>query len=92
MAIEHDEKGRRFVMALEDGQQAVLRYSPGRGVLDFFHVYVPVTHRGHGLAGRIVAHGFDYARRHGLKVLPTCPYVRQYAQRHPECQPLLAQG
>jgi uncharacterized protein len=46
--------------------------------------------RGGGIAGRLTAGALDLARSQGIKVIPRCPYVVNYIERHPQYQDLLA--
>ena len=55
------------------------------------HTEVPPQLEGRGIASLLVRAAFEYARANGMDVLPVCSYVRVWAQRHPEVQPLLAQ-
>lgn len=81
MQIEH-EPGR-FVARVEGGE-AELVYERRGDVLDVQHTYTPPALRGGAIAARLTAAAFDYAREHGLKILPTCSYTRVYVERHPE--------
>ncbi len=90
MTIDHDMAHHRFILALEGGE-AQLLYSLKDGVMDFYHVYVPPSHRGSGLAGRLCIAGFEYAREHQLRVRATCPFVAQdFVPRFPQYYDLLA--
>lgn len=55
------------------------------------HVGVHPELRGHGLAGKITQVSLEYAREHGLRVVPMCSYAAAYLRRHPEYQPLTRQ-
>jgi hypothetical protein len=82
--IRHDEERGRFVADLE-GEDAYLEYSPaGEGRLDFTSTFVPPSHRHQGIGERIVKHALAYARERGYEVIPTCPFVRQVIEEHPE--------
>jgi uncharacterized protein len=59
-------------------------------VITISHTETPVAARGQGIASRLVAGAFDIARARGLKVIPRCPFVRTYVQKHPEVRDLLA--
>jgi predicted GNAT family acetyltransferase len=83
--IEH-EPGR-FVAHVGD-LEAFLTYRLADDVLDVQHTYTPPALRGRELAARLTAAAFDYARDHGLRVRPTCPYTRGYLDRHPELRAL----
>lgn len=82
VAVEHRPSEHRFV-AQVDGQECLLSYQPSPGALDFVHTYVPSALRGRGIAGVLVQAGLDFARAEGLRVIPTCWYVRDYIDRHP---------
>jgi predicted GNAT family acetyltransferase len=91
--VAHDPDRRRFVAALEsaDGAEAVLDYREvGQGTLDYHHTYVPDQHRGKGVAGELARAALDHARDQGVKVIPSCWYVRRFIDRHREYQDLVA--
>jgi uncharacterized protein len=59
------------------------------------HVVMPHTHvdparRGQGLAAHLVRHALDDVRAAGRSVIPTCWYVSQFIDEHPEYEDLLA--
>ncbi len=57
-----------------------------------YHTEVPPALEGRGIAGQIVRAVFEHAAGNGLRVRPTCSYVRAWALRHPAVSPLLVQG
>ena len=84
MHVEHDESGNRFFVCVGD-EDAELAYAlPGRGLLDLQHTYVPESGRGQGIAEALAIAAFEYARQHGLRVIPSCPFVRKWLETHPE--------
>jgi uncharacterized protein len=87
MEIEH-EPGRFFARIA--GEEPELLYERRGDVLDVRHTYSPPALRGSGIAARLTAAAFDYAREHGLKILPTCSYTRRYVERHPELRSRVA--
>lgn len=91
MEIVHDEERGRFAAEVEGGT-ARLDYVRNGDVVDFRSTYVPDEARGGGVAGEIVTRGLEWARENGLKVIPSCSYVRGYVDRHPEYESLLAEG
>jgi predicted GNAT family acetyltransferase len=50
----------------------------------FTHTEVDGAHEGRGLGGILVRTALDDVRSRGLKVIPMCPFVRAYLDRHPE--------
>lgn len=49
--------------------------TPASAAMDMVHTYVPGSKRGRGLASRLCDAAFAHARRHGLRVIPTCSYI-----------------
>jgi hypothetical protein len=83
-AAEH-----RFEARFPEGL-AILRYhydTAHRLVLD--HTEVPPVLRHRGIATRLAAAALDFASRRELVVVPICPFVVAYLERHPEFKRLL---
>ena len=89
MTVEHDEKEGRFFVRV-DGDEAELMYTRiGPHLIDVQHTYVPESARGHGVAEVLAEAAFEYAREHGDRVVPSCPFVRKWLQHHAEHWQLL---
>lgn len=52
--------------------------------LAFPHTEIEDRFEGQGLGGKLVSFALDDARSRGLAVLPLCPFVKSYIERHPE--------
>ncbi len=87
--VVHNQARRRFELATESGT-AVLEYAekPG-GVLDLYHTLVPRADRGKGAGRTLVREAMEYARAHRVHIIPTCPYVAAWIERHPEFEALV---
>lgn len=91
MSIEHRPKESRFV-ALQEGSEAELTYRTlDENTLEYDHTYVPPELRGGGLGGRLVREALEYAKKNGFSVKPTCPFVADFIDRHPEYRDLEAE-
>ncbi|WP_219470708.1 GNAT family N-acetyltransferase [Nonomuraea rhizosphaerae] len=55
----------------------------------FTHTEVLDAYEGQGLAGKIVSYALDMSRDTGLRVVPLCPYVAEYIERHPQYKDLV---
>jgi predicted GNAT family acetyltransferase len=88
--IRHDTAGQRFVLSLE-GAEAELNYrAVDAKTLDYYRTFVPSSMRGGGIASKLTAHALQHAQERGLKIVPTCPFIVTYIERHPEYRPLVA--
>jgi predicted GNAT family acetyltransferase len=88
--VQHDSALQRFITPVGEGLEAVLEYRIAvNGVLDYHHTFVPPQARGRGIASRLTAFALDYARGHGYRVRPTCPFVARFIAAHPGYAELL---
>lgn len=69
---------------------AEYRLTPGRLTLP--HTVVPPAFEGKGVASALARTAFDYARKQGLAVIPTCPFMSAWVKKHPEQQDLVDPG
>ena len=70
--------------------RSLTEYLRRGGRLIFFHTEIDPAYEGHGLGAKLVAAALDDVRRRGLKIVPLCPFVRSYLERHPEDADLVA--
>jgi len=79
--FEHEPKARRFVAKI-GGAEAVADYRiDADGVLDIYRTFTPVSLRGQRIGRALVEFALDHALREGLRVRPTCPFVKFVAER-----------
>jgi uncharacterized protein len=89
MSVEHDLEARRFTASVASGTAVLAYTTAGPGVLELYSTYVPAGDRGKGVAGQLVEAAVGYARREGLRIIPSCWYVAQWIRQHPEHADLL---
>jgi predicted GNAT family acetyltransferase len=89
LEITHQPADQRFI-AQVDGGEAECVYRLQGGVMDIVHTEVPPASEGHGVAAAMVRAALAHARAQGLRVRPSCSYVRSYMRRHADTQDLLA--
>lgn len=73
----------RYELAVGDAIAFIEHVGEGDAVA-FVHTEVPEAMEGKGVGSRLVKGALEDARRRGLKVVPRCPFVREYIVRHPE--------
>jgi predicted GNAT family acetyltransferase len=66
------------------GVTAFMNYRIDGNVISLDHTETPLAARGRGLASRLVEGALQIVRARGLKVVPRCPFVRAYIDKHPE--------
>jgi predicted GNAT family acetyltransferase len=81
--LSDNEELHRYEMSL-DGVTAHLRYKRMPGVIELVHTQVPDALQGRGIGSALVKAVLDRVRADGLRVVPTCPFVRRVIETHPE--------
>lgn len=73
-----------------DGLRAIAAYQLEGDTIVFTHTLVPKKLEGRGVGSKLIRGALDAARDRGLKVVPQCPFVKAYMERHSEYRDLLA--
>jgi predicted GNAT family acetyltransferase len=89
--VTKNSADRQFEIHVVD-EVATLAYSEREGKIYLVHTEVPKPLEGRGYASALAKTALDYAREHQLTVVPFCPFVRAYLQRHPEYSSLVKAG
>lgn len=80
-----DQPDERRWHALLDGKVVgYVEYRRSPGHVSFIHTIVAPEYQGHGIARRLARAVLDDALARGLRILPYCPYIRSYLERHHE--------
>lgn len=74
----------RYEVTLDGDLAGHLDYMLREGLIALVHTEVEERYEGHGLGSRLIGFALDDARRRKLAVLPFCPFVKSYLERHPE--------
>ena len=87
--VEHEPDRHRFVARFPQGDAELTYQTVATRTLDLTHTFVPAKLRGHGIAEALVRAALAYARQQSFRVIPTCPYVSRWLERHPEQRDLV---
>jgi uncharacterized protein len=81
--VQHNIAEGQFEIKLEN-QTALLQYRRSGNNMRLIHTEVPEPLRGRGLANQLARAALDFAQFNQLKVIPVCPFIQSYLQKHPE--------
>jgi predicted GNAT family acetyltransferase len=82
VAVLNNEVRKRFEVSV-NGETAYLMYRREPGAIVFIHTHVPEALEGHGAGSALAKAGLEFARGQNLQIVPLCPFVADYIQRHP---------
>lgn len=90
-AVKHNQESHRFEMSLDSNETAFISYKEQTdGVMNLLHTEVPESAKGKGIGGRLVQATLDMAKAEGKKVVPSCPFISDFIQQHPEYKSVVA--
>ncbi|TNY38581.1 GNAT family N-acetyltransferase [Thermomonospora catenispora] len=90
--VSDDPRASRYEITVDGDKAGFIDYRKGRrGTLVFTHTEVDPEYEGQGVAGALARGALDDVRARGLKVVPLCPFVQRYIDRHPEYRDLVVQ-
>jgi predicted GNAT family acetyltransferase len=79
-----DQTAGRLEMLVGGRRAGYVAYRRRPGAIAFTHTEIEPAFEGKGLGGTLVREALSRARAEGLAVLPFCPFVRSYIERHPD--------
>ena len=82
----------RYELRLRGRLIGLAAYRRRDGRIAFTHTEVDESCAGRGFGSRLAAVALADARRQGLAVVPLCPFIAHYIERHPEFEELVASG
>jgi len=90
--LEHDRTAHQYRLVRDGETVSLADYRPldDGTTLVFHHTLTPAQHRGNGYAAVLVTQALDDVRAGGQKVVPTCWFVDEFMQLHPEYDDLRA--
>jgi len=76
----------RYDVSLADhgSRVAKVTYRMGTGWIALLHTEVQPGFEGQGMVSRTATLVFDDARSRELKIIPKCPFILRWLERHPE--------
>ncbi|MFC8599454.1 MULTISPECIES: GNAT family N-acetyltransferase [unclassified Isoptericola] len=91
VTVVEDPDQQVFLARLDDGRTAGgAYYELAEGAVVFTHTEVDPAFEGQGIGSQLAAGALAQVRAAGKKIVPLCPFIKAYVQRHPEHADLLA--
>lgn len=84
-----DNRAESQYEASIDGALALVAYQLRDDAIVFLHTEVPRALEGRGIGGQLAKIVIEDAKARGLAIVPRCPFIRAYIDRHPEYEPLV---
>jgi predicted GNAT family acetyltransferase len=82
--VRENPHAHRFEITVDGQQAGFAAYRLEGDAYAFTHTEVSDAVEGQGLGSRLVREALTQLRDRGIAVLPYCPFVKEYLQRHPD--------
>jgi predicted GNAT family acetyltransferase len=92
LTITDAKEAERFEARVDGELAGILDYMVRRTRIALVHTEVGPAFQGRGIAGALARFALDDARRRGLGVIPSCPYVRSFLEGHREYDDIVVGG
>jgi predicted GNAT family acetyltransferase len=79
----------RYELSVDGEVVGFTTYRARPSLIAFLHTEVDERLQGQGLADRLIRFALEDARKRGLAVLPFCPFVKAFIERHREFETLV---
>ncbi|MBX3518471.1 MAG: N-acetyltransferase [Xanthobacteraceae bacterium] len=86
--VRDNPEKHQFEMIV-DGHIALAAYRLTPDTITFTHTEVPKELGGRGIGSQLAKGALDQVRKRGMKVVPLCPFIKAYIEKHAEYQDLL---
>jgi uncharacterized protein len=88
--VVHELDRDRYELTVDGEVLAVAEYRDDGERVVMHHTYTEPRHRGQGYAAQLVEGALDDLRARGRSVVPTCWFVAEFIDGHPEYRDLVA--
>jgi hypothetical protein len=92
IAITDDADSHRYVIHVDGRRAGLLQYRLHPKSIELVHTEIYEEFEGRGLGSQLISFALQDARDRGLAVLPFCPFVNDYIQRHRQYVELVPEG
>ncbi len=90
-ALIDNEEAKQYEIQIGDSI-ARIEYIKANDKIFLTHTEVPVALEGQGVASAIVKQVLEEVQKNDWTLVPMCPFVAGYIQRHPEWRSLVLKG
>ena len=82
--VADNAKAHRFEITVDGKVAGFAAYTREGSTVSFTHTEIDPSFEGKGLGSALARGALDTTRAQGRAVLPFCPFIRGYVERHPE--------
>ncbi len=81
--VHDNPEHSRFEIVADGAAAGFAQYVTRPGRMIFVHTEIDPAFEGKGLGGALAKAALDEVRTRGVRVVPLCPFIASYIERHP---------
>ena len=89
-ALHLNKEKQQFEIEV-DGDTALIAYKERGNVIYLIHTETPPELEGKGIASALTEKTLQYLDKHHLQLVPICPFVQSYLEKHPHWNRLVTE-
>jgi predicted GNAT family acetyltransferase len=90
LEVRDNPAKRRYEVEADGELAGFITYRERPNAIELVHTQVEDAFEGKGIGSKLVQRTLDDIRARGLTLIPTCPFVKAFLERHTEYQDLVA--
>ena len=84
VAVRLEAEEQRFVITVDGEPAGLAEYVHRGGRWVFTHTEIDPSHEGEGLGSVLARAALDHVAAAGEQVVPLCPFIKGWIERHPD--------
>ena len=89
--VRDNPEQNRFEIVVDGKVAGIVQYERRDGdVIEMVHTEIGDEYEGQGLGGKLARGALDLVRASGSTVIPSCPFIKGWIEKHEDYQDLLA--
>lgn len=89
--VRRDDERSRYELVVDGAVVGIAEFRERGDDVELPHTVIDPAHRGRGHGAVLVRGTLDDLRRRGTRIIPTCWFVREFVDMHPDYRDLLAE-
>ncbi len=87
--VRNEPEQHRYAIYLDDALAGFAQYAHRDGRVVFTHTEIDDAFEGQGLGSKLAKAALDDVRSSGAQVVPLCPFIARWIERHADYQDLV---
>ena len=82
MKVEHNEKERKFLLKISDGECAIMYKKVSDKVWDFYYTFIPPVSGKEDIKDKIINYVLSFVKDNNIKIKASCISIQNFLLRN----------